>query len=375
MRKQDLVRLILPYILATALHAQMLLNDLPDKDLGRPPLPPLISFLAIGYQGKMATDPTATPAGPASTVTFEELRVNAQGTIVPGEISSSSVTHYDELGRPTEQTYTQSGFSTTTVTKYQGSHMISSESSWATQGKPVKAWTYWKYDQSGKLTDFSRGRNDALENHYTNFARDDKGRLLSFEYRQGTKDDLLNQTKFVYSSDGMTITRTESDSSGAFLNSVTEVLNAKGQVIQATIVDPDLQTKRPGAPITATFSYDEQGRLIEQLTDAGEPEDEQSLPPGKVSLSYDDASRLRRTSYESKDGSLSSTVFLDSSGQTVGHSLEATATSTSIALKLECTYDDHGNWTRCLRLVETGGTSKMTGAWRRSITYRQPGRP
>ncbi len=52
---------------------------------------------------------------------------------------------------------------------------------------------------SGKLTEYRRGSGSTIQNHLANFKRDSQGRLLSFDYRQGPKDDLFSRTELSYS--------------------------------------------------------------------------------------------------------------------------------------------------------------------------------
>jgi hypothetical protein len=344
-------------------HAQLFLNDLPNGDLGRPPQPPFITFEGLLSMGTMATDPSAHGSGPIAEVKLEELRV-AQGTVT-AEVLHTFDLKYDEQNRLTES----SRDGTATVSKYEGSHIVSTESSLMVQGKPVKQWNYWKYDETGKLTDFSRGRSDAIENHYTNFTRDANGRLTGFEYRQGPSDAVSTHTAFAWSSDGRKITQTNYDHNDEFLLSLSEILSDRGEVKQATIIERDWKTKRPKPPVNVSFTYDDRGHLTEQTTEDYVPEDEeQSLPPGKVSITYDDVRHSRTIEYKYKTESVKSTVFLDSTGATVGMSLEVPGNLTD--MKLECIFDDHGNWTSCERQVRLGGRPVTTAAWRRSIVYR-----
>ena len=348
-------------------NAQLFLSDLADSDLGRSPRAQFISFLGIVAPGKMATDPSSRPAGRLAEVTVEEMRAT-------GDVAYSIRTRYDEQSRPVEEVRTEQGSQTTTITQYQNSHVVAAESAFSVppgRAPQPRAWNYWTYDADGKLTDFRRGRGDTLENHYSNFQHDNQGRLTSFEYRQGAKDELQNRTAFEYSPGGDTVTEKEYDATGGMLHSISSVIDSKGRVSQVTIIERDWKTKMPGPALRVVFTYDARGRLIEQATDPYEPERsgiEQALPPGKVSLVYDDAKHTRTSSYSDKDGSVTSTTVLDSSGATIAQMLETVGTAYD--MKLECTFDDHDNWTACQRLVSAGGSSKVTGTWRRTIKYR-----
>jgi hypothetical protein len=126
--------------------------------------------------------------------------------------------------------------------------MVSQESSYLRQGKPEKEWNYWTYDSAGKLTDFRRGRGDALENHYTNFVCDNQARLTAFEYRQGPGDQLQNRITLVYSSDGQTVVTSKYDATGTLFETLSETLNTAGKVIRAVIGETDFRLRPAGTP-------------------------------------------------------------------------------------------------------------------------------
>ena len=123
--------------------------------------------------------------------------------------------------------------------------------------------------------------------------------------------------------------------------------------------------------MTVVLSYDKQGRLVEQFTDDPDFQpagSENSLPPGKVSISYDDVKHEKSTVYSGKEGTLSSTVTYDSTGAAVAFSFKSVGES--MEMRLVCTSDSHENWTSCQQVVRNGGLSKVTKKWRRTITYR-----
>jgi hypothetical protein len=101
-------------------------------------------------------------------------------------------------------------------------------------------------------------------------------------------------------------------------------------------------------PLKVSFRYDEKGRLIEQDTDAHEFDksgSEQELPPGKISIAYDDVKNTKTTSYSGDEGSLVLTVTRNSSGATI----RFTGGTAGAPLDgvIDCAYDSHGNWTTC----------------------------
>src|SRR5579864_3750859 len=71
------------------LSAQFGTEALPDQDLGRPPHPPFIAFLGIAMPGKLVTDPSLPPLGPAAKTLYEELRVHETPAGHAGEVMTS----------------------------------------------------------------------------------------------------------------------------------------------------------------------------------------------------------------------------------------------------------------------------------------------
>jgi hypothetical protein len=320
----------------------------------------------------MATDPTLPPKGPVAEVLFEELRAQASPAGPAGEVVNSVESKYDQQGGVIEEIQKAYGSETKTVSQYQGTRLVSQESTLPNAKPPrPKFWNCWTYDSSGKLTEYRRGSGDTIQNHETNFKRDQQGRLISFDYRQGAKDELFSRTEFHYALDGRTIDIRESDQTGEVMRSTTQIVDQQGYVVQAVIHERDWQTKKLKPPLKVAFSYDNEGRLIEQNTDAHDSEpagSENELPPGKVSITYDDVKHTRRTTYTGKEGTLFSTVTYDSTGATTAMSFGTG--SETIETKLECTYDSHENWTNCQQVVKAAGVSTVGKIWRRTITYR-----
>jgi ribosomal protein L31 len=111
--------------------------------------------------------------------------------------------------------------------------------------------------------------------------------------------------------------------------------------------------------------------LIEQDTDAHEFDksgSEGELPPGKISIAYDDVKYTKTTSYSGDEGLLALTVTRNASGATIG-SVGGTKGMT-LDTVIHCTDDSHGNWTACQQIVKTGGVDRVEKMWRRTITYR-----
>ncbi len=320
----------------------------------------------------MVTDPSLPAKGPVADVLFEELRAQSSSGGPAGEVVSSVKTKYDEQGRAVEEVRRDYGVETNTISRYEGNRLVSQETTFPNSKTPrPKFWNYWIYDQDGKLTEYRRGSGDSIQNHDTNFKRDEQGRLTSFEYRQGAKDELFSRTELRYSADGKTIDITSYDQSGGVTDSSTETVDAQGRVIQVVTRERDWKTKALKPPLKVVFTYGKKGRLLEQNTDEHTFEaagSEQELPPGKVTISYDDLKHTRRTAYTSKEGSLASTVTFDSSGAVIGMAMDAG--EESFEAKLECKYDSRENWVSCQQIVKKADLNMVGKVWRRAITYR-----
>jgi hypothetical protein len=234
-------------------------------------------------------------------------------------------------------------------------------------------WNSWTYDQTtGKLIDYSRGSGDAIQNHELNFKRDQQGRLTSYEYREGAGDELSSRTEFRYSADGKTIESTLYDAAGEVTLSTIQDVDNRGHVISVVIRERDWKTKKPKPPLKVAFLYDAKGRLLEQNTDPHKFEasgSEHELPPGKISVTYDDGKRTKTTSYLSSEGLLFSTVTYNAGGATVA--LVVGTDGANSELKLECTYDSYGNWTTCQQFGKRSGFNMPEKAWRRSAASLQ----
>jgi hypothetical protein len=354
----------------SVLSAQFGTASVADKDLGRPPQPPFLTFLGMITE-KMATDPSLPPTGPVAESLYEELRAQPTPARPAGEVVTSVRTKYDESGRPIEVIRKESGTETTTINRYEGARLVSQELTYSNSNPQPKVWNYWVYDPAGKFKEYRRGRGDELENHLTNIKRDGQGRLTSFEYRQDAKDELFSRTELRYSSGGRTIEDTLYAAAGDVTRSITENLDDQDHVISAVIIQRDLKTKKPKAPLKIGFRYDTKGRLVEQNNEAQKLEaraNEQDVPLGKVLIDYDDVKRTKTTTYASSEGLLTSTVTYDATGGAIAM-LVRTGNS-DVDAKLECTYDSHQNWTSCQQITQRGGVSTVAKMWHRTITYR-----
>jgi hypothetical protein len=352
------------------LSAQIGTESMPVQDIGRPPEAPFITFLGIVTPGKLVTDPSLPPVGPIVQTVYEELRAHETTAGPAGEVMTSITSTWDEGGRVIEVVRNDQGSESDTINRYDGTRLVSQESTFPSSRKPKpKRWNYWRYDESGKLIDYRRGSGDQLENHVTNFKRDAHGRLTSYEYRQGPKDELFSRTEFTYSVDGRTVDLSQYEADGAVIESYTQTVDDQGHVVMAVI--RDWRTKQMKNQVKVAFRYDGTGRLIEQDTDAHEFDksgSEGELPPGKISIAYDDVKHTKTTSYSGDEGLLAFTETRNASGATIGFVIGAEGMSRDAMV--HCTDDSHGNWTACQQIVNAGGVDRVEKMWRRKTTYR-----
>ncbi len=280
---------------------------------------------------------------------------------------NSIVSTYDGAGRLVEMIRKELGRESVTTNRYESSRLVSQETTFPNRPQPSpKFWNYWVYDAAGKLIDCRRGAGDKNQNHWTNFKRDSQGRLLSFEYRQGAMDELLSRTVFRYSADAKSIDILQYDAAGAVTSSAIQSADDGGRVIALATRDRDWRTKQLGPAVKIRFRYDDKGRLIEQESDPRKVEpSEHEVPPGKISIAYDDVNRTKTTLYSGDKGPLLSIVSYDANGATVGFSF-----GLAFGARVECTNDNRGNWTACRQIGTTGSVETVTKIWRRQITYR-----
>jgi len=108
----------------------------------------------------------------------------------------------------------------------------------------------------------------------------------------------------------------------------------------------DWTSKQWTDPIHVAFRYDAKGRLIEQATDPYKLEptgSEQSIPRGKVSLTYDDTKHTRETSYTDGSERIGSVLQFDAAGASIGYSLTGTGETGSFRLTAGMTRPEIGS--------------------------------
>jgi YD repeat-containing protein len=355
------------FILASvATLAGQILDPL-RENAGRPPTPPLINFLGLAGVGRMATDPSLPPQGPVARVVWEEFQLRTRGQPHPPTLSQTVTTEFDDQGREMTKVEKNTFGETKSVTAYQNGRIVTEISTFTRDEKPIhpEEWNYWTYDAAGRITDFRRGRGDTIENHYTNLKYDQQGRLTSFEYHQGLNGALFTRTEYKYADERKTIEEIEYDEHGDRFEWRSETLDGQGRVVK-------FELSRKDSEVQVALRYDSKGRMIEQLTkpyDVGSSGIELSIPPGKVTIAYDDETHTREISYAEEKETLRSITRLDETGAIVGLEIEPSGGEGG-HVALECTSDSHGNWTECRQWLTSEGNRTANKLWRRTITYR-----
>lgn len=354
------------------MHAQIMatIGPVTADSVGLPPQPPFITLLGIASPGKLATDPSIPPKGAAREVFYEELRAITSPAGPAGSVEASVRTKYDEQGRVIEKIENRFGNETDDVYRYQGGLLVSIETNYPNARKPQPiAWNYWTYDSRGRLTEYRRGRGTEIQNHEVGFRYDNQGRLLGFDYKQGRDDQLFSHTDISYSSDGKTVVVTQTFAGTKIVDRSTRTLDEKGRVVQVALASEGRAADKEASIIL--FRYDERGRLVEQTTNAAGFSDsgaEQDLPPGTISITYDDTLHGKTTKYSSPgEGDMETFVTQDDGGATTGFGIKAASERTFSAIR--CEYDRQGNWTRCRQISQSDGP-RISKDFHRTITYR-----
>jgi YD repeat-containing protein len=365
---------VLAAALAPGIDAQVLATSgpIPLESVGLPPQPPFRTLLGMGDPGKFATDPSIPPKGGAvSEVFYEELRGVATSAVPAGSVDASVRTKFDEQGHVVEQVENRWNRETHTLYSYQDGRLVKMKTTFPSEKKAAPAsWSYWTYDGRGKLTEYRAGSGTAIQNHELGFHYDSKGRLLGLEFRQGADDKPFSRTEISYSNDGKTIVVTRTFTESKIIDRSTRALDDQGRVVQV-MLDSEGRAKDDQAT-KILFRYDEQGRLVEQTTNALKFSDtgaELDLPPGTISIAYDDRIHTKTTKYSFRnEGAVEFVVMQDESGATIGYSLKGPTEKGSS--KLECQYDRLANWISCRQIVEKQGQRIIKQEFRRNITYR-----
>lgn len=348
----------------TTLAGQML--DPLREHAGRPPDPPVISFVGVVGVDRFANDSSIAPTGPVARVVYEEFQLQTRGQTHSPTLRQTVTTEFDEQGRQIAKNDKNSVGEIRSVTTYQNGSIVAEVSTFTRDGKPSAPdeWNYWTYNAAGRITDFRRGRGDRLENHYANLKYDHQGGLTSFEYRQGASDALLTRTEYKYVEEPRSVEEFVYDEHGGRLHSSLEFLDDQGRVIQVELNDK-------GSKVQMIFAYDSKGRPTEKVTtlpDSNADVDSEILP-GKITLVYDDTKHTRKISYSNGTGSAGSIARFDERGAIVASEIAVTGSPGGI-FELECTYDSHGNWTECRQWLTSEGARTANKLWRRTITYR-----
>lgn len=346
-------------------------GPIPPDSVGLPPQPPFLTTLGIVNPGKLATDPSIPPKGAVSEVFHEGLRGMATAAGPAGDVEASVRTKFDAQGHVIEKIERRWGSQTDTTYGYKDGRLVSEESTYPDAKKPLpKSWNYWTYDGRGKLTEYRRGRGTAIQNHELGFQYDNQGRLLSFEYRQGADDKLFSRTEVSYSAAGKTVVMTKKYAGTNIIDRSTSTLDEQGHVVR--VVPESEGRSTPEQVKNVVFRYDEKGRLVQQtanVTTFGGTGSEDDLPPGTISIAYDDKIHTKTTKYSfPNEGSIEVVMTRDDGGATLGYTLAGAAQHSS--MKLDCEYDRFANWTSCQQVVNNNGQKYVKERFRRTITYR-----
>jgi len=353
--------------------AAQITTDVFQSGIVRPPAPPFVTLIGIGAPGRMANDPSFPPKGPVARVVSEEFFYDIRTRSVTSTVSSTVTREFDESGREINRTETNGVTGTTVVTSYDGGNIRARDTTYVRQGKARGSafWERWTYDGEGRVIDFRRGRGDSPENHFTNVKYDRDSRLTSLEYRQGPADELFSRTEYRYQGGGL-ISMTEYNAHGEQVQVVNSVLK-DGRVVSADFAERDSRTNRLSKVQRVVFHYDANGRLLEQDAQTDEADgtgSEESIPPGKITLTYDDRQHIREISYIHGSESMISKIRTDDAGATLAWGMSPGQSEPSFQAELECVYDAHRNWTECKRWVTENSSRQMNGLWRRTINYR-----
>jgi hypothetical protein len=150
----------------------------------------------------------------------------------------------------------------------------------------------------------------------------------------------------------------------------TRSLDDHGRVVR--VVPESEGRPTPEQVKSVVFRYDDKGRLLEQTADVttfSGPGSEGDLPPGTISIVYDDQALTKTTSYSfPNEGTFKVVAMQDDRGATVGYTLEGAGQRS--AMELDCEYDRVGNWTSCQQAVDNSGQKYINERFRRTITYR-----
>lgn len=340
-----------------------------------PPNAPILSLLtAMAGAGKMIIDPSIPAKGQVTRVAFKEYNLIMRSASPPSPLLRDLVMEFDEQGREIAEIENRGSSQSRTTTTYQNGRIATRESSTKRDGKPLGSTMSdrWTYDAAGHLVEFRRVQGTQSQNHYMNLKYDARGRPIGSEYHQGPQDAMQSRVEYQYSQDGKSVTSIEYSESGERLRSTIRSLDEKGQVIGVEFEERDWKTHKWKEPQHLKLTYDGRGRMIEQDGEAvvGELQDEQSIPPGKVRILYDDAQSTREISLEDGGKRIVSTARLDKDGAILALSVSGVGDYYALQMEFECVYDARGNWTECKRWATKGNERTLSGQWQRTITYR-----
>jgi hypothetical protein len=361
-------------------------------ELPGPPKNPTISAVTQLWKGALL-EQMAELSGPLAQTLQEDVIPDGAA---PYPTTRTTTVKLDRDGHETERSDQSPGGTSTTTSVFEGGKLQSrttmhhrTNSRFSTLQK-WQEWQKWKYDTNGRLSDFRAGQDKEEFNHYLNFKYDVHGRPLGFEYRPSGADGPSTFTEISYS--GNTVTTIRRDNNRRKVFEQIQVVDRVNRVTELSISDGGNNVLKLW--YHSKFKYDEQGRLIEQVTDQYNyaPGDENSEPPpGKVTIQYDDQKHAGEQDFYDVDGKLlvravaefdshgyvTKQQTLDVNGKQVkgteGIWVDPKTHAQHIgAYAIEVTYDVNGNWTALQSWFtpSDGGDRILTRSIKQTITYR-----
>ncbi len=362
---------------------------------GPPPDPEYFSAMsAIWQQVPLEPPPPALkPKGNVAELIWEQFQSDPSDRAKAATLSSRIVIRYDEEQHEAEriESPSPSGIATRTVSTYRNGRLESLTTEFSRKGKSEgpRAWSRWRYDAEGRVSDFQKGRDDSLENHFLNYQYDAQGRPIGWTYQQ---DEFATVTEIKYT--GNTVETSGFDEHGAKTSMQVQALDPAGRVSDVRNYERSGKDTALKLLYHVRFQFDSEGRVTVQETDpytVGEGDDYQPLP-GKLVVRYDDAAHTREQRFYASNGTpaFRNVAELDREGLVcslrvfdgTGTEQQQSELFPQAASKLpkvrpgktrwEVTYDETGNWTERRRyFYPADGTDRLLMQLaRQTIRYR-----
>jgi hypothetical protein len=349
------------------------------------PKPEIVSLLTLVTEQNLIENLAAVLSGNVESVSWEQIRVDRDASGDGKDVLlHSRLTRYDADHHVVEETERQSGGETRSKNVYENGLLVKSTGrSFRADGKQVgeEGWQTWKYDDAGRLLETKRGQGEKLQNHDVS-SYDASGRLIRREIRQGNTDAIVFTELYTYSGKPEVMQRRIlTPQTGVTRDSFRLRVNDAGKVTESWSDEDGYHVR---------WKYDEQNRVVEQLTDQYKPKagcDGCPLP-GTVQARYQGATReqtflepggkpvfQRVTTFE-KDGSIASIRYQLPEGASPQDARDLNRVVGAIVPQggeqhVVTTWDDHGNWTEKKVVFEPRTGAAITRfIYRRKIVYR-----